>query len=65
MENDDLGNIGIITEARIKENKKLLKKKKKDNSKKNDMFLNCRSCNAIITNDFRSKFDKRYCGDCL
>ena len=65
MENDDLGNIGIITEARIKENKKLLKKKRKDNSKKNDMFLNCRSCNAIITNDFRSKFDKRYCGDCL
>ena len=65
MENDDLGNIGIITEARIKENKKLLKKKKKDNSKKNDMFLNCRSCNTIITNDYRSKFDKRYCADCL
>ena len=65
MTNDDLGNIGIITEARIKENKKLLKKKKKDNSKKNDMFLNCRSCNTIITNDYRSKFDKRYCADCL
>ena len=41
------------------------KKKKKDNSKKNDMFLNCRSCNAIITNDFSSKFDKRSLGDCL
>ena len=38
---------------------------KKDNSKKNDMFLNCRSCNTIITNDYRSKFDKRYCADCL
>ena len=38
---------------------------KKDNSKKNDMFLNCRSCNTIITNDYRSKFDQRYCADCL
>ena len=65
MTNDDLGNIGIITEARIKENKKLLKKKKKDNSKKGDMFLNCRSCKTIITNDYRSKFDTRYCADCL
>jgi len=27
------------------------KKKKKDNSKKGDMFLNCRSCKTIITND--------------
>ena len=42
-----------------------LKKKKKDNSKKNDMFLNCRSCKQTITNDYRSKFDKRYCADCL
>jgi hypothetical protein len=41
------------------------KKKKKDNSKKNDMFLNCRSCKIIITNDYRSTFDKRYCADCL
>ena len=40
-------------------------KKKKDNSKKNDLFIFCRSCNATITNDFRSKFDKRYCRDCL
>ena len=31
---------------------KLKKKKKKDNSKKGDMFLNCRSCKATITNDF-------------
>ena len=42
-----------------------LKKKKKDNSKKGDMFLNCRSCKTIITNDYRSKFDTRYCADCL
>ena len=41
------------------------KKKKKDNSKKNDLFLNCRSCNTIITNDYRSKFDRRYCADCV
>ena len=41
------------------------KKKKKDNSKKNDLFIFCRSCNATIANDFRSKFDRRYCGDCL
>jgi hypothetical protein len=65
MQENDLGNIGIITEERIKENKKLLKKKKKDNSKKGDMFLNCRSCKTIITNDYRSKFDTRYCADCL
>jgi len=41
------------------------KKKKKDNSKNGDMFLNCRSCKTIITNDWRSKFDTRYCADCL
>ena len=40
-------------------------RKKKDNSKKGDMFLNCRSCKTIITNDYRSKFDTRYCADCL
>ena len=44
---------------------KLKKKKKKDNSKKGDMFLNCRSCKTTITNDYRSKFDTRYCADCL
>ena len=41
------------------------KKKKKDNSKNGDMFLNCRSCKTIILNDWRSKFDTRYCADCL
>ena len=44
---------------------KLKKKKKKDNSKKGDMFLNCRSCKTIILNDWRSKFDTIYCADCL
>jgi len=45
----------------------IIKKKrtKKDNSKKGDMFLNCRSCKTTITNDYRSKFDTRYCADCL
>ena len=38
---------------------------KKDNSTKNDVFVNCRSCKQIITNDYRSTFDKRYCSDCL
>ena len=32
---------------------------------KGDIFLNCRSCKTIITNDYRSKFDTRYCADCL
>jgi hypothetical protein len=41
------------------------KRNKKDNSKKGDMFSNCRSCKTIITNDYRSKFDTRYCADCL
>jgi len=40
-------------------------KKKKDNSTKDDVFVNCRSCKQIITNDYRSTFDKRYCSDCL
>ena len=46
-------------------NKKDKNKNKKDNSKNGDMFLNCRSCKTIITNDFRSKLDTRYCVDCL
>ena len=40
-------------------------RKKKDNSKNGDMFLNCRSCKQIITNDYRSRLDTRYCADCL
>ncbi len=46
-------------------NKKDKKKNKKDNSKNGDMFLNCRSCKTIITNDHRSSKDTRYCVDCL
>ena len=40
-------------------------KKKKDNSKNGDIFLYCRSCKQIITNDYRSRSDTRYCADCL
>ena len=46
-------------------NKKDKKKNKNDNSKNGDMFLNCRSCKTIITNDYRSRLDTRYCADCL
>ena len=50
----------------IKELEKVFNKKpKKDNSKKGDIFLNCRSCKTIITNDYRSRLDTRYCADCL
>ncbi len=50
----------------VKELEKIFNKKpKKDNSKKGDIFLNCRSCKTIITNDYRSSKDTRYCADCL
>ena len=45
--------------------KKKKARKKKDNSKNGDMFLNCGSCKAIITTDYRSSKDTRYCVDCL
>jgi len=38
---------------------------KKDNSKKGDIFVNCRHCGEYIRGDFRSNFDGRYCQDCL
>ena len=38
---------------------------KKDNSKKGDIFENCRSCGEYIKGDYRSNFDGRYCQDCL
>ena len=41
------------------------KRPKKDNSKKGDIFVNCRSCGEYIRGDFRSNFDGRYCQDCL
>ena len=40
------------------------KRKKKDDSKKGDVFLNCRSCGDAIAPDFYSLTDKRYCRDC-
>lgn len=39
-------------------------KPKKDNSVKTDYFLNCRSCKQLISADYRSNRDKRYCQDC-
>jgi hypothetical protein len=41
------------------------KRPKKDNSKKGDIFVNCRHCGEYIRGDFRSNFDGRYCQDCL
>ena len=48
-----------------KEIKKQPKRPKKDNSKKGDIFVNCRHCGEYIRGDFRSNFDGRYCQDCL
>ena len=41
------------------------KRAKKDNSKKGDMFLNCRCCGVLIRPDWYSRIDQRYCQDCL
>ena len=41
------------------------KKPKKDNSKKGDIFVNCRCCDDYIRGDWRSSFDGRYCKNCL
>ena len=38
---------------------------KKDNSKKGDVFLNCRCCGVLIAPDWYSQIDKRYCADCF
>ena len=43
------------------ENARLLK----DNSKKGDIFLNCRCCGVLIRPDWYSRIDQRYCQDCL
>jgi len=45
--------------------KKSEKKLKKDNSKKGDIFLNCRCCGVLIRPDWYSQIDKRYCADCF
>ena len=41
------------------------KRPKKDNSKKGDMFLNCRCCGVLIRPDWYSQIDRRYCQDCF
>ena len=41
------------------------KRPKKDNSKKGDIFINCRCCDEYIKGDWRSSFDGRYCKNCL
>ena len=41
------------------------KRRKKDNSKKGDIFVNCRCCAEYIEGGWRSDFDGRYCKDCL
>jgi len=41
------------------------KRPKKDNSKKGDVFLNCRYCGVLIRPDWYSRIDQRYCADCL
>ena len=38
---------------------------KKDNSKKDDIFLNCRCCGVLIAPDWYSQSDQRYCQDCF
>ena len=45
--------------------KKSEKKLKKDNSKKGDVFLNCRCCGVLIAPDWYSQSDQRYCQDCF
>ena len=50
-------------EINMKKNKP--KRPKKDNSKKGDIFVNCRHCGEYIRGDFRSNLDGRYCQDCL
>ena len=45
--------------------KDTLKRPKKDNSKKGDIFLNCRYCGVLIRPDWYSRIDQRYCQDCL
>jgi len=57
-------NYVIMSNIKI-EIKKQPKRPKKDNSKKGDIFVNCRHCGEYIRGDFRSNFDGRYCQDCL
>ena len=57
-------NYHIMSNIKI-EIKKQPKRPKKDNSKKGDIFLNCRCCGVLIRPDWYSNLDQRYCRDCL
>lgn len=56
---------GNETFTELLEISKRKKTPKKDNSKKGDIFVNCRSCGEYIRGDWRSNIDKRYCASCL
>ena len=56
---------GNETFQELREIGKKKKRRKKDNSKKGDIFVNCRCCAEYIKGDWRSNLDGRYCKDCL
>jgi len=56
---------GNETFQELREIGKKKKRRKKDNSKKGDIFVNCRCCAEYIKGDWRSNFDSRYCKNCL
>ena len=56
---------GNETFQELREIGKKKKRRKKDNSKKGDIFINCRCCAEYIKGDWRSNLDGRYCKDCL
>ena len=59
--NSDFEEIDLPIEIK----KDTLKRPKKDNSKRGDIFLNCRYCGVLIRPDWYSRIDQRYCQDCL
>ena len=56
---------GNETFQELREIGKNKKRRKKDNSKKGDIFINCRCCAEYIKGDWRSNLDGRYCKTCL
>jgi len=56
---------GNETFQELREIGKKKKRRKKDNSKKGDIFINCRCCAEYIKGDWRSNLDGRYCKTCL
>jgi len=54
-----------IENLEINTKKSKPKRPKKDNSKKGDIFVNCRHCGVLIRPDWYSRIDQRYCQDCL